>query len=118
MSSFSNLTKGRLKVEAVLVDDSGNVIVTRPATSTVTSVSNSNANQTLKASNTARVGLTIQNTSPDILYVKLGATASSSDFTVKMVSGAYYEVPYGYTGNIDGIWAATSSGAALIDELT
>ena len=118
MSSFSNLTKGRIKVEAVIVDDNGVVIVNRPATSTVTSVNNSNANQTLKAANTARAGLSIQNTSPDILYVKLGTTASSTDYTVKMVSGAYYEVPYGYTGRIDGIWAATSSGAALVDELT
>lgn len=118
MSSFSNLIKGRLKVEATLVDDAGNVIVTRPATSTVTSVNDSAANQTLLAANTSRVGATIQNDSSEILYVKLGATATATDYTVKMVAGAYYEVPYGYTGQIDGIWANNSTGAARIDELT
>lgn len=118
MSSFSNLVKGRIRVEAVLVDDNGNVIVSRPATSTVTSVNDSNANQTLLASNTSRAGATIQNDSSEILYVKLGTTATTTDYTVKMVAGAYYEVPYGYTGRIDGIWAANSTGAARIDELT
>jgi len=118
VSSTINLTKGRLKTEAVLVDDSGTVVVTRPSTSTTTSVNDSAANQTLLAANTARAGATIQNDSTEILYLKLGATATTSDYTVKMVAGAYYEVPFGYTGQIDGIWAANAAGAARIDELT
>ena len=121
MSSFSNLTRGRLKVEAVLTDVNGNVIPIGPtsaATSTITSVADTASSVLLLASNTSRVGASIQNDSDQILYLKLGTTASLADYTVKMVAGAYYEVPFGYTGRIDGIWAANSTGAALIDELT
>lgn len=118
MSSFSNLLTGRIKVDALIVDGSGNAIVTRPPTSTVTSVADTASSTQLLASNTSRAGASIQNDSPEILYVKLGTTASLADYTVKMVSGAYYEVPFGYTGRIDGIWANNSTGAALIDELT
>lgn len=118
MSSFSNLIAGRIKVEATLIDGSGNVIVTRPATSTVTNVSDSATNQTLLSANTSRAGATIMNDSAEILYVKLGTTATTADYSVAMVSNAYYEVPFGYTGRIDGIWANNSTGAALIDELT
>ena len=121
MSSFSNLIRGRVKVEAVLTDVNGNIIPFSPtssATSTVTSVADTAASVLLLAANTARVGASVQNDSTEILYLKLGTTASLADYTVKMVAGAYYEVPFGYTGRIDGIWAANSTGAALIDELT
>jgi hypothetical protein len=50
------------------------------------------------------------------MYLKLGATASATSFTTKMNPGAYYEVPFGYTGAIDGIWD-TATGNARITEL-
>lgn len=121
MSAFSNLTRGRVKVEAILTDVNGNIIPVGPTSSstpTVTSVPDSASSVTLLASNTSRAGASIQNDSSEILYVKLGATATTTDYTVEMVSGAYYEVPFGYTGRIDGIWANNSTGAALITELT
>jgi hypothetical protein len=49
--------------------------------------------------------------------VKFGATAATTSYTVKMVGGAYYEVPFGYTGVIDGIWDS-ATGAARMTELT
>jgi hypothetical protein len=91
-----------------------------PATSSVntaTSVASSVSNVTLLASNTSRKGATIYNDSTAVLYVKLGTTASSSDYTVQMAAGDYYEVPYGYTGRIDGIWAS-ANGNARVGELT
>jgi hypothetical protein len=72
---------------------------------------------TLIASNTARKGATIFNDSTSVLYVKLGATASTISFTVKLQAGDYYEVPFGYTGIIDGIWT-TATGAARMTEIT
>jgi len=36
---------------------------------------------------------------------------------VQMGAGAYYEVPFGYTGALKGIWAS-ATGAARITELT
>jgi hypothetical protein len=34
-----------------------------------------------------------------------------------MVADAYYEVPFGYTGRIDGIWAS-ANGNARVTEMT
>jgi hypothetical protein len=70
----------------------------------------------LLAANADRLGATIFNDSSAILYVRLGTTASTSNFTVKMVADAYYEVPFNYTGRIDGIWAS-ATGNARITEL-
>ena len=87
--------------------------------SSVTSVADSATNVTLLAANTARLGATIWNSSTAVLFVKLGATASASSFTVQLIPGAYYEVPFGYRGIIDGIWASDpGTGAAVITELT
>jgi hypothetical protein len=51
------------------------------------------------------------------LYLKLGSTASVTSFTTRMVAYAYYEVPFQYTGTIDGIWAS-ATGSARMTELT
>ncbi len=90
---------------------------TRAATGTTTSVASSATNVTLLASNANRLGATIFNDSTQNLFVKFGATASSSSFAVKMTPGTYYEVPFSYTGIIDGIWAS-ANGNARITELT
>jgi len=81
-------------------------------------VANAIANVTLKAANANRKGLMIYNDATGAtLSIKLGATASATSFTVKLVAGAYYEVPYGYTGIIDAI-ASAAEGNARITELT
>lgn len=87
-------------------------------TGTTSNVSRSNANQTFLASNTARKGATIYNDSGANVYVKLAATASTTSFSVQIASQAYYEVPFNYTGIIDGIWGSNGAGAARITELT
>lgn len=90
----------------------------KPSSSANTNVADNAANVTLLAANAARLGATIYNDSSATLYLKLGATATSSSFTVKMYADDYYEVPFGYTGRIDGIWASAAGGAARISELT
>ena len=95
-------------------------------TGTVTRQAVSVTNVTLKAANANRRGLTIYNNAPGgtaNLFVKLGATAvitaGSESYTVKIAPAGYYEVPFGYTGIVDGIWdAADANGEALITELT
>ncbi len=81
-----------------------------------TTVAASASNVTLLAANRNRKGATIYNDSAAICYVKLGATASTTSYSVQLPSGAYYEVPFGYAGIIDGIWA-TATGNARITEL-
>lgn len=103
------------------VDIASSVVLTTKlasATATLTNVNDTNVSTTLLASNSSRLGATIHNDSTAILYVKFGTTASTTSYTVKMVADSYYEVPYGYTGRIDGVWASDASGAARITEMT
>lgn len=72
---------------------------------------------TLRASNANRLGLTIYNDSTAILYVKLGTGVTTSSFSVKLHPDDYYEVPFGYTGDVEGIWAS-ATGSARVSELT
>lgn len=87
-------------------------------TATLTSVADTASSTTLLSANTNRVGASIYNDSTVNLYLKLGTTASTTDFTVILVPDTYYEVFGGYTGRIDGIWASNASGSARITELT
>ena len=66
---------------------------------------------TFASANLARSGIIVYNDSNKILYLKLGVSASINDYTTQMASDDYYEVPFGYTGRIDGISA--SGGAPL-----
>jgi len=86
-------------------------------TSSISSTASSLSSQTLRAANSSRKGLSIFNDSTAILYVKLGATASNSSFTIKMAAGSYYELPFNYTGIIDGVWAA-ANGSAYVTEIS
>lgn len=101
---------GRLKVDGA-----------RPATSAQSTVANSASSVTVLAANAARKGATIFNddtaSTGATLKIKLGATASASSFTYAIAPQGYYEVPFGYTGIIDGI-ASAATGNARVTELT
>lgn len=97
-------------------------VVTGPllaATATSTNVASSASNVNLLALNTARKGATIYNDSTQILYLKLGTTASTTSYTVQLApaggTNSYYEIPFGYTGNIDGIWASANGNARIVE---
>lgn len=97
------------------------MIRARPAaTATLSNVAGSASSVTLLAANTGRLGAMIYNDSTALLYVKFGATASTSSFTVRLGSQQYYELPNNpgvYTGVIDGIWAS-ATGNARVTEVT
>lgn len=98
-------------------------LVVRPvlqcATSTKSNVVSAAADTSLLASNGFRMGATIYNDADKDLLVSLGTTAASaSSFTVKVVPGAYYEVPFGYIGAVRGIWGAAPTGSARVCEMT
>lgn len=89
------------------------------ATATTTQVADTASSTTLLASNANRLGASIQNDSSAVLYVKCGTTASTTDYSARLVQYGYYEVPANYTGRIDGIWATDpNDGAARITEFT
>jgi hypothetical protein len=90
----------------------------RPGTTTTTTtstVAGSASSVTVLAANGGRKGATIVNDSTVLLYLKLGTTASATDYTVKMAADQYYEVPFNYTGRIDGIWASATGNARITE---
>lgn len=91
----------------------------RAATGANTSVAASVTSGTVLASNTNRLGATVQNDAgAAVLYLLLGTgTASATNHTVVLVAGAYYEVPFNYTGQLTGVWAA-ATGSCRVTELT
>lgn len=84
---------------------------TRSATPSQSSPAVGNTNTSILALNANRLGATIYNEGSVACFVKLGGTASATSYTVKMAVDGYYEVPFGYTGAIDGI---TASGTATL----
>lgn len=93
----------------------------KPSTGTPTQVASSITAVTILAANTARKGANIVNDSTSILYLILSSTTpTSSIYTIAMDAkgnvGSYYEVPYGYTGIVKGIWAS-ANGNAVVTEL-
>ena len=87
-------------------------------TGTASSVASSATDVTILAANTARYGASVFNDSSAILYLLVGAgTSSATNHTVQVAPGAYYEVPYGYTGILKGLWAS-ATGSARVTEWT
>jgi hypothetical protein len=88
----------------------------RAANATVTRVASSATNVTLAADKGARRTFIIFNESSAVLYVKFGATATTTSYTLQIAAGGMYESPpVGYSGRVDGIWAS-ANGAAQVTE--
>lgn len=107
----------RALVVAISPNNSFTVTSAKPSITTTTSVAASTSSVILLSANGARLGATIYNDSMNLMYVKLGSTASISSFEIKLFPLSYYELPYGYTGEVDGIWSS-ATGFARIGELT
>jgi len=113
----NNATIKAASVTAVAAD-TGIVVAPRAsATGTQTSVASSATSVQLLAANTARMGTIIFNDSTQVCFVKFGTTASNTSFAYRLTSNSTLEVPYGYTGRIDAIWAS-ANGNARITEMT
>lgn len=82
------------------------------AAATLANVAGSATSVTLLASNAAARSRIIHNDSTAALYLKFGATASTTSYTVRLDADAYYEFPAPlYTGVVDGIWASATGSA-------
>lgn len=91
-----------------------------PNTAVATAVAVDDApSVTISAAASDSLGRIIYNGVDGDLYVRLGsAAASTAAYTVKMATGSYYEVPFGYTGPIQAIAAAGKTGDVLVTLLT
>lgn len=71
---------------------------------------------TLQVANASRRALKVYNESTAVLYIKDGATCTTTDYSVQVPAGGYYEWPLPiYTGIVTGLWTAVN-GAAQITE--
>lgn len=104
----------------VLVNGGAAGIKTVPDTGTPTTVNDSSSAVTVLAANALRLGAVIRNTSSALLHLMLGSTTpTTSNCSITIATGQAYEVPYGYTGIIQGIWATDpNDGAAVVTEFT
>jgi hypothetical protein len=110
----------------VLASDQSAIPVTISTVAVATSTNTSVARATtvggvlILAANALRKGATIANNTGAILYIKFAAIGgtSATSFTARLVANAYIEIPFGYTGDISGIWASAGAGTALVSELT
>ena len=98
-------------------------VTTHPEKASTHSSSNSTQSSTsltMHAANALRLGWTCFNapTNGAFLYLKWGATASTSSFNVRVPPNGYYEMPMPiYTGLIDAVWDSTGTGRAAVTEL-
>lgn len=87
-------------------------------TSSITTVAASVTSVTALASNNNRKIASFYNDSSAICYLKLGASATTSSFTVKMAANSFYEIPLPmYTGIVTAIWDS-ATGNLRVTELT
>lgn len=105
-----------------LVDLAGNQITSlagtsSPATATLSNIATSTASAQLVASNVARKGLRVFNDSAQLMYLKFGATASSTSHTDQIDPKSTWIDKDGYTGRVDAILDA-NTGTARVTELT
>jgi hypothetical protein len=114
--SYTNNT-----LNALSLDTAGSlrVVSKKAGASTVTAVNAvANSSYTALAANASRLGAFIFNDTNKTLYVKLGATASTTSFTTVLFSKAYWETPADYTGIIDVFSPNGTSGNVLVTEIT
>lgn len=99
-----------------LTDGTAQVKYAAPASSTPANVAASTSSVTLAAANASRRGLYVYNDGTANLFLKLGATASTSSFSVKIPAGGLYELPAPYyRGTVDGIWDAANGNARVTE---
>lgn len=83
---------------------------------TTSNVASSATNVTLFAANGQAHGRAIYNDSTAVLYLKFGATASATSYTVQLAANTSYSFPTPvYVGQVDGIWAS-ANGSARVTE--
>lgn len=93
--------------------------VIKPATVVFSSASLNNSATTLLASNGLRLGATVSNRSLSFpVYVALGSGASFDSYGARLPPNGYFEVPYGFTGQITAACSGTQTAIVMVQEVT
>ena len=82
-------------------------------TATLANIASSASNVTLFAAATGTIrARTIYNDSTAVLFVKFGATASATSYTVQIPGGGFYEFPQPvFGGNVYAVWGSANGNA-------
>jgi len=106
---------------AVVISGNSTVFMGKASTSARSSITQSSTSVTMQSSNANRLGWTCFNnpTQAANLYLKFGAaTASTTDFDVRISPFQYYEMPQPVTTElIVGVWDSTGTGFARVREV-
>lgn len=87
------------------------------ATANQTSVPSATSDTLLLAANPGRQGTYIFNDSTATLYLKCGSGASTSSYTIQLLTMTGWQIPFGFTGQINGIWASANGNARVTEFL-
>lgn len=82
---------------------------------TLSNVASSATNVPLLSADKRRVSFYIYNDSTQVLYIKFGATASTSSYTHQIPANTGWTPPYPYNGQVDGIWASANGNARITE---
>lgn len=89
------------------------------ATTTVSSANASVTNFTFLSANPNRKSAVFFKEGSNTVFIKFGATASSTSYTVKLSNNGYYEVPENFTGRVDIVFSTAVVGNILyVTEIT
>jgi hypothetical protein len=115
-------SSGNLKVTGAVTVSGGltsaEFLAALRSTGTHSSVNSGTSSVTILAANANRKGARIYNTDANALYLDLsgGTAVAASRAQVKLLTDEGFDVPFGLTGAITGIWAADGSGVASVVE--
>jgi len=86
-----------------------------PQAATLASVASSASSGTIFAATGKASARTVFNDSTAVLYLAFtSSAASTSNYTVQIAAGGYYEFPQPvYSGAVTGIWASANGNARL-----
>lgn len=82
-----------------------------------TSIAGTVGNVMLLAANTSRMGASVYVEGGGALFLKMGSSAGTVDYSVQVPPGGYFEVPFHYVGTISGIWQFTGGTARIVEYL-
>lgn len=72
----------------------------------------------LLPANANRKGASFFNNSEGNLLIELGAAPTNTAYAAKINPQGYYELPFGFTGQIQGKWDLAGGSGALIREFS
>lgn len=72
----------------------------------------------LAAVNVNRKGLSFWNNSTGAVLVELGAAPTATAYTARIEAGGYFELPFGFTGQVQGLWTALGGVGVFVREFS